>query len=147
MDFDALSSYPSAMLGQNSVYPKIEGGFCFKPDMKNAYVEEFKNQTFNQDGNESAVLRIKYYKPPDLIFQNLQVTAKVKTTKVNRRRNGFIVDTLTSVDFCESVKMGEKVIRIYEGVIYQENFMISPFRKVTEKIITLRQKNKDEKMI
>ena len=31
MDFDATSFYPSAMWDQNSVYPKIETGFAFKP--------------------------------------------------------------------------------------------------------------------
>ena len=34
---------------------------------------------------------------------------------------------------------------IYEGVNYHENFKISPFRKVIEKILALRQKYKDEK--
>ena len=42
-------------------------------------------------------------------------------------RNGYIVDTLTSVDNQEIVKSGGKVIEIYEGIIYRENFKISPF--------------------
>ena len=70
MDFDATSLYPSAMWSENSVYPKMETGFAFKPNMNNVYVEAFNNQTFNQDGNESAILRIKYYNPPDLLFQH-----------------------------------------------------------------------------
>ena len=37
------------------------------------------------------------------------------------------------------------MIEIYEGVIYQENFKVSPFRKVIEKLFALRQKYKDEK--
>ena len=36
------------------------------------------------------------------------------------------------------------MIQIYEGVIYRENFKISPFRKVIEKLSALRQKYKDE---
>ena len=60
-------------------------------------------------------------------------------------RNGYIIDTLTSVVICEIVKMGGKVIEIYEGVIYQENFQISHFRKVLEKLLALRQNYKDEK--
>ena len=59
-------------------------------------------------------------------------------------RNGYIVDTLTSVDICEIVKIGGEIIEIYEGVIYRENFKISPFRKIIEKIFALRQKYKDE---
>ena len=40
--------------------------------------------------------------------------------------------------------MNGKVIEIYEGVIYRENFKISPFRKVIEKLFALRQKHKKE---
>ena len=45
-------------------------------------------------------------------------------------RNGYINDTLTSVDIQHIVKIGGKVIESYEGVIYRESFKISPFRKV-----------------
>ena len=60
-------------------------------------------------------------------------------------RNGYIIDTLTSVDVQEIVKIGGKVIEIYEGVFYRESFKISPFRKDIEKFFALRQKSKDEK--
>ena len=60
-------------------------------------------------------------------------------------RNGSVIDTLTSVDIQEIVKIGGRVIEIYEGVIYGKNFKISPFRKVIEKLFALRQKYKDEK--
>ena len=52
--------------------------------------------------------------------------------EVNRIRNGYITDILTSVDIQESVKIVGKVIEIYEGVIYRESFKISLFRKVIE---------------
>ena len=55
-------------------------------------------------------------------------------------RNGYIIDTLTSVDIQEKFQVGGTVIRIYEGVIYQKNFRISPFKKVMEKLSALRQK-------
>ena len=48
-------------------------------------------------------------------------------------RNRYIIDTLTSVDFQEIVKIGGKGIEIYEGVIYRESSKISPFRKNVEK--------------
>ena len=54
-------------------------------------------------------------------------------------RKGYIFDTLTSVDVCETVKIGGGVIEIYEGVISRENFNISPFRKVI-KIIWFKRK-------
>ena len=60
-------------------------------------------------------------------------------------RNGYIIDTSTSVDICEIVKIDGKVVQIYEGVIYRENFKISPFRKIIEKLFASRQKYKDEK--
>ena len=60
-------------------------------------------------------------------------------------RNGYIIDTLTTVDFCEIVKIGGKVIEIYEGVIYRENFKISPFRKVIEELFAVGRKYKTKR--
>ena len=60
-------------------------------------------------------------------------------------RNGYINDTLTSVDNHESARIGGKVIELYEGVIHGENFKISPFKKVIKKLFALRKKYKDEK--
>ena len=37
------------------------------------------------------------------------------------------------------------MVEVYEGVIYRENFKVSPFRKVIEKLFAFRQKYKDEK--
>ena len=59
MDYDATSLYPSVMWDQKSLYSRTETGYAFKPDMNDVYVEAFNNQTFNQDGDESAILRIK----------------------------------------------------------------------------------------
>ena len=78
MDFDATSLYPSAMWDENSVYPKIETGFAFKPHMNKTFVDAFNNQIFDEDGDESAILLIIYYNPPDLIIQHLPVKGKVK---------------------------------------------------------------------
>ena len=144
MDFDATSLYPSAMWDENSLYSKIETGFAFKPYMNIVYVEAFNNQTFNQDGDASAILRKECYNPPNLIFQHLPVKEKVKNIEVKSMRNEFIIDTLTSVDICEIVKIGGKLIEIYESVFYREIFKISPFRKVIEKLVTSKQKYEDE---
>ena len=144
MDFDATSLYPSATWDEKSVYPKIETGFAFKPNMNIVYVETFNNQTFNQHRDESAILKMKYYNPRDLIFQHLPLKEKVENIEVNRMRNGYISDILTSVDLWEIVKTGVRFIDIYKDVNYRENFKISPFRKVIEKLFALRQKYKDE---
>ena len=69
---------------------------------------------------------------------------KVKNIDVNRMRNGFVIDVLTSVHVKELVEIAEKVNEIYEDVIYRENFKMSPSRKVIEKLFDLRQKYKDE---
>ena len=43
VEFDANSLYPCAMWDENSVYPKIENGFAFKPDLNDVYVEASNN--------------------------------------------------------------------------------------------------------
>ena len=122
MDSDATSLYPSAMLDENSVHPKIETGFAFKPNMNDVYVETFNNQTFNEDRHESAILTKKYHNPPKLIFQHLPIKEKVKKLEVNRMRNGYIIDTLTSLDIQEIVKVGGKVIEITK-VLFIESIL------------------------
>ena len=98
MHFDATSLYPSAMWDEKSVYPKIETGFAFKPHMNITYVYVVNNQTFNENSNESAILRVKQYNPRNLIFQHLPIKKRVKNIDINTIRNGYIIDTLTSVD-------------------------------------------------
>ena len=78
--------------------------------MNDVYVKVFNNQTLYQGGDESAILEKKYYNPPDLRFQHLPVKEEVKNKDVNRVRNGYIIDILTSVDIQEIVKIGGKVI-------------------------------------
>ena len=70
MDYDGNSLYHSAIWDENSVYPKIQTGFAFKPYWNDICVEAFNNQTFNQNINESTKLRLKYYNPPNNIFQH-----------------------------------------------------------------------------
>ena len=136
-DFDAVSLYPSAMWDEKSIYPRTETGYVFTRDMNDELVEKFNNQTFNQG---SAILKIKYYNPRNLVVQHLPIKERVNKIEINRMRNGYIIDTLTSVDIQEVVKIGGKVIQIYGGVIYRENFKLSPFRKVIDKLFALRQK-------
>ena len=140
-DSDAVSLYPSAMWDEKSIYPRIETGYAFTRDMNNELVEKFNNQTFTQG---SAILKIKYFNPKNLIVQHIPIKEKEKKIEINRMRNGYIVDHLRSVDIQEFVEIGGKVIEIYEGVIYRENFKVSSFRKVFDKLFDLRQKYKDE---
>ena len=64
-------------------------------------------------------------------------------SEINRMRNGYFVDVLTSVGIQENVKIGGKILDIYEGVIQREIFKASPFKKI-DNLFELRQKYKDE---
>ena len=135
-DFDAVSLYPSAMSDPKSIYPRIETGYAFTPNMNGDLDEKFNNQTFTQG---SAILKIKYYIPKNLIVQRLPVKEREKKIEINRMRNGYVVDTLTSVDIRKFVEIGGNVIQIYEGVVYRDNFKVSPFKKVIDNLFELRQ--------
>ena len=123
------------MWNKNSIYLKRETGYAFEKQMNNELVENFNNQTFTQG---STILKIKYYNPKNLIVQHLPVKEKERKLEINRLRNGYITQVLTSVHIQEIVKIGGKVIQIYEGVIYRENYKVSPFKKVIDKLIELR---------
>ena len=72
-DYDAVSLYPSAMSDEMSIYPRMETGYAFTPDMNNDLVEKIDNQTFTQG---SAILKIKYHNPRNLIVQHIPVKEK-----------------------------------------------------------------------
>ena len=78
-DFDAVSLYPSAMWDPKSIYPKTETGYAFKREMNDERVENFNNQTFSQG---SAILKIKYFNPKNLIVQHLPVKEKEKKIEI-----------------------------------------------------------------
>ena len=59
-------------------------------------------------------------------------------------RNGCIVDVFTSIDIQEIVKIGGNLIKILHGVIYGENFKITPSRKVIKKLFAFSQNYKVE---
>ena len=140
-DFDAVSLYPRGMWDENSICPRIETGSAFTRDMNDELIEKINSGNFNQG---SAILKIIYYNPKILFVQYLPVKEREKKIEINRLRNGYIFDHLTSVDTQKIVKIGGKVIEIYEGVNYRENFIVSPFRKFIDKLFALRQKYKDE---
>ena len=98
------------MSNENSIHPKIETGYAYTKDMNDNLVEKVINQTFTKG---SAILKIKYYNPRNLVVQHLIVKEREKKIENNRMRNGYVIDTLTSVDIQENVKIGDKVIEIY----------------------------------
>ena len=140
MAFDATSLYPSAMYDENSTYPKIETGFAFTLELNDEIVNQFNTKTFTK----TAILKIKYYNPVDIVLQHIPVKEEVNKIEVNRLRNGYIVDVLTSVDIQEIVRIGGKLIEVHEGVIYRENYKVSPFRDFIKNLFDLRLKYKSE---
>ena len=70
IDFEASGFYPSAMWDENSVYPRRESVFAFKTDMNDVYVKSFLDRTLNRNCDGTAILKLKYYKPPNLIIQH-----------------------------------------------------------------------------
>ena len=104
-DFDAVSLYPSAMWDENSIYPRIETGYAFTKDTNNELVKNFNTCSFNQG---SAILKTEYYNPKNLIVRHLPVKEIEKKIEINRMRNEYNIDTLTSVDIQVIVKLMEK---------------------------------------
>ena len=139
MAFDATSLYPNAMEDGN--YPKIETANAFTKDMNDSIVDQFNS---GKTEFVSAILKIKYYNPKDLVIQHLPVTEEVNKIEVNRLRNGYITDTLTSVDIEEIVKIRGKVIEVHEGVLYRKNLKESPFKEFINNLFELRAKYKSE---
>ena len=119
----------------------IETGYAFTKDMNDELVEKFNTGIFTQ-GN--AILKIKYFIPKNLIVQQLPVKGREKETEINRMRDGYFTHTLISIESQEIVENRGKVIKIFEGVSYRENFIVSPFKKVIDNLFALRQKYKDE---
>ena len=49
MNYYGISSfYPSAMWDEKSVYPQIETGYAFTPDMNKKLVKKFNTGSFTQ---------------------------------------------------------------------------------------------------
>ena len=111
------------MWDKNSIFPKTENGYAFEKRMNEEFVEKFNNRTFTKG---SAILKVNYYNPKNLIVRHLPVKEKEKKIEINCMRNGYITQVLTSVDIQEIVNIGGTVIEIYEGVIYRENFKKKP---------------------
>ena len=65
--FDAVSLYQSAMWDEDSSYPRNELGYASKRDRKDELVEKFITGNFTEG---SAILKIKYYNPKNLILQS-----------------------------------------------------------------------------
>ena len=132
VSYDFNSLYPSAQIYIDSTWPKIETAYPFKKHMNDAICYLFNSGKWNQL-NRSAFLTVKYHNPENLIFQHLPIKEKIKNPyknnrfeKINRMRNGIIIDTLTSVDIVEIVKCGGIILEIFEG-FFCHNLEYNPY--------------------
>ena len=57
---------------------------------------------------------------------------------MNRMRNVYNIDISNSVDKQKIVKLGGRVLKLCEGVIYGQFFKLPPFRKVLENNVYFR---------
>ena len=117
-DFDAVSLYPSAMLDEKSIYPRIETGYTYTEYMKDELVEKFNTSNFTQG---IASFKMKYCNPNNSVVQHLPIKECEKKIEINRLRNGDFLDTLNSLDTPEIVKVGGKLIEIYESIFIERN--------------------------
>ena len=83
--------------------------------------------------NRSAFLTVKYHNPENLVFQHLPIKQKInnpyknkRLEKINRMRNGKIIDTLTSIDIVEIVKYGGVILEVFEG-FFCHNLIFNPY--------------------
>jgi len=147
MAFDATSLYPSAMYDENSEYPKAESARKFRQEEEREIVYKFNTQTFRP---KTGIFSVVFQYPNDMFFQPVPIKDKVKNqnnnshVKVIRFRNGICYDVLTSVDIQEIVRCGGKILHITDGIIYEKNYQVSPFRNYIEKLFNLRKRYKTE---
>ena len=125
------------MWDEKSIYPSNGTGHAYTKCMNDELVEKFNSGNFTQG---SATLKIRYYNAKKLVVQHIPVEEREKKIEIIRKRNDYNIQTLTSVDIQEILKIAGREIEVYEGVIYREKFKKSPFRKVIDTLFALGQK-------
>ncbi|ESP04496.1 hypothetical protein LOTGIDRAFT_170740 [Lottia gigantea] len=148
MAFDANGLYASAMT--EGEYPKAESARAFLPEEEKEFVKLFNKQKFRP---RTAILTVWFEYPKNMFFQPIPAKDKITfTNRIGKKetgskirfRNGFCYDVLTSVDIQEKVKSGGKIIRILDGIVYEENFKTQPYRDYILILKELRNKYKKE---
>ena len=157
--FDATSLYASAKADKDSEYPDVTSARAFKQEDEQEFLILFNSQQFRP---RTAILTVLYEYPNNLFFQPMPVKDKIYATisdmdecgnvseikkkeDLIRFKNGEIHDTLSSVDVQEIVKVGGIIIKIYEGIVYEKNLEVNPYKEFVTKLFVLRKKYKKEK--
>ena len=66
------------MIDKDSFYRRTETGYLFTPNKELELIQQFNNRTFTQFKDQaSAILRVRYSSPKNLIIQHLPVGRNV----------------------------------------------------------------------
>ncbi|ESP04710.1 hypothetical protein LOTGIDRAFT_170546 [Lottia gigantea] len=150
MAFDANGLYASTMSDLDSEYPRAESGRPFLPEENKEFLKPFNEQEFRP---RTAILKVWFEYPTNMFFQPIPAKDKITfTNRIGKKetgtkigfRNGFCHDVLTSVDIQEIVKAGGRIIKLLDGIVYEENFKTPPYRDYILILRDLRNKNKRE---
>ncbi|ESO91506.1 hypothetical protein LOTGIDRAFT_153948 [Lottia gigantea] len=148
MAFDANGLHASAMT--EGEYPKAESARVFRKEENEEFIKLFNEQKFRP---RTAVLKVWFKYPTNMFFQPIPAKdiisftnriGKKETGSKIRFRNGFCSGVLTLVDIQEIVKAGGKILKILDGIVYEENFQTSPYRDYILILKELRNKYKKE---
>ncbi|ESO99323.1 hypothetical protein LOTGIDRAFT_158410 [Lottia gigantea] len=134
----------------DSEYPRAESGRPFLPEENKEFFKLFNEQKFRP---RTAILKVWFEYPKNMFFQHIPAKDKITFTNKEgkketgtkiRFRNGVCHDVLTSVDIQEIVKAGGRIIKILDGIVYEENFKSPPYRDYILILRNLRNTYKRE---
>ena len=111
------------------------------------FVNDFNNKTHIRNGKDSTNLKIKYYNPPDLMFQHLPVKEKGKNIKVGRKRNWEMFISLICqyrLIFVKLLKWVERLLKLTRVLFIGKIFEYHLLGTFIDKFFTLGQKYKEE---
>ncbi|ESP03444.1 hypothetical protein LOTGIDRAFT_171384 [Lottia gigantea] len=127
-----------------------ECGRPFRQEENKEFVKLFNEQKFRP---RTAILKVWFEYPTIMFFQTIPAKDKISfTSRIGKKetgtkirfRNGLCYDVLTSVDIQEIVKAGGRIIKILDGIVYEENFKTPPKRDYILILRDLRNKYKRE---
>ena len=146
---DYNSLYPSAMAHKESYWFKIETAIAIKKEDSACLCDLFNTGEWKKL-NKSGFFDVKDYNPENIIFQHMSVREQVFNAirnsweEVNRFRNGYIKQDLTSIEIEKIVRVGVIKTSFFEGFIFDE-IDYNPFEKLVLDMTAKRNKYKKRK--
>ena len=136
------------MARPDSKWPKIESAKAVDMEDSN-YLCEFFNDGEWKKLNKTGFLKVRFFKPKEIVFQHVSVREKTFNDRKNRYeeiirfRNGDIFQHLTGVDIEEVVRSGDYIVKILEGFVC-DNLEFNPFERFILDMTNKRNKFKEE---